>query len=103
MMSDYDNPFRRTYREREELAEIPYDNIFLQSIEKSMGDLPIPAGTYDDFMLIQGLSEQAGEPIGEFTEAQQEALDEYEQVYYRFMEAGQAVIESFGYNAVYGD
>ena len=54
-------------------------------------------------MLIQGLSEQAGEPIGEFTEAQQEALDEYEQVYYRFMEAGQAVIESFGYNAVYGE
>ena len=50
MMSSYDNPFRKSYREREELAEIPYDNIFLQSIEKSMGELPIPAGTYDDFM-----------------------------------------------------
>tara|TARA_R110002020_G_scaffold116196_1_gene266402 strand:- start:2795 stop:3106 length:312 start_codon:yes stop_codon:yes gene_type:complete len=103
MMSSYDNPFRKSYREREELAEIPYDNIFLQSIEKSMGELPIPAGTYDDLMLIHGLSEQAGEPIAEFTDAQQEALDEYEQVYYRFMEAGQAVIESFGYNAVYGE
>tara|TARA_R110002110_G_scaffold12935_3_gene61835 strand:- start:146 stop:445 length:300 start_codon:yes stop_codon:yes gene_type:complete len=99
-MTNHNRLFKKSYIEREELAEIPYDNHFLQSIEKGMGELPLPAGASDDLMLMQGYD---SDTVVDFTDAQQEALDEYEQIYYRFMEAGQALIESFGYNAVYGE
>ena len=100
MMTNYNKSFKKSYIEREELSEIPYDNNFLQSIENGMGELPLPVGTSDDLMLIQDYDSST---VIDFTDAQQEALDEYEQVYYRFMDAGQALIESFGYNAIYGD
>ena len=62
-----------------------------------MGELPIP--DYEDRMSFYGKDGI----VVDFTDTQQEALDEYEQVYYRFMDAGQALIESFGYNAIYGN
>ena len=96
-MTTYNNSFKKSYIEEEELAEIPSDNYFLQRIENGMGELPIP--DYEDRMSFY---EKDGTVV-DFTDAQQEALDEYEQVYYRFMEAGQTLIESFGYNAIYGD
>ena len=97
-MTNYNKPFKKLYIEKEELADIPEDNYFLQRIENSMGELPIR--DYEERMKAwfgKDILEQ------DFTDDQQEALDEYEQVYYRFMDAGQALIESFGYNAIYGD
>jgi hypothetical protein len=96
-MTNYNNSSKKSYIEGEELAEIPENNYFLQRIENGMGELPIP--DYEERMSFYGKDGT----VQDFTDAQQDALEEYEQVYYRLMEAGQALIESFGYNAIYGD
>lgn len=79
-----------------ERQEIPFDNYFLKGIDETMGTMPTP-GDCDELHH----DEDTGEPV-KWTDEQQDAFDEYEQIYYRFMETGQELIEAFGYIASYG-
>lgn len=83
------------YDERE-LTEIPWDSYFLKGVDQGMGELGVP----DDHPELQ-YDEDTGEDVA-FTEEQDEALDEYEDAYYRLMDSGKNVIEAFGFHATYG-
>jgi len=64
-----------------------------------MGIMPTP-GDIDsggDMLYDQDTGERK-----ELTDEQQDALDEYEQAYYRYMENAQEVIEAFGFKAPHG-
>ncbi len=83
------------YVEEQKLMEISWDNYFLRGIDEIMGELPTPGDT-DDLMFDEDGERRI------LTEEQSDAFDEYEQVYYRFMKAGQEIIEAFGFKANYG-
>lgn len=84
------------YNNDYELEEIPFDNWVLKGVEETMGSMPTPGDLYDNLR-----EDEDGEPLP-WTEEQQDALDEYEQYYYRWMEKATELIESFGYVAIHG-
>jgi hypothetical protein len=77
----------------EDLEEIPWDNFGLKGVDTAMGELPVPGADFYEL--------QYDEETGQFTDEQEEAVNEYEDAYWRLMKAGGELIEAFGYRAQY--
>ena len=82
-------------QENKELVELPHEAHCLHGVDVAMGEATIPG----DFTDLQ-YDEVTGEVIA-FTEEQDDAITEYEQAYWRFMEAGGELLEAFGFYAQY--